>query len=49
MRLLADELDVTGTPAFVVGDAILRGGTGVKELKEELDRQLTRHYLSSGV
>jgi len=49
MRLLADELDVTGTPAFVVGDAILRGGTGVKELKEELDRQLTRSYLSSGV
>ena len=49
MQTLADELDVTGTPAFVVGDAILRGGTGVKELKEELDRQLTRHYLSSGV
>ena len=49
MRLLADELDVTGTPAFVVGDAILRGGTGVNELKEELDRQLSRSYLSSCV
>ena len=49
MRLLADELDVTGTPAFIVGDAILRGGTTVKELKAELDRQRTRSHHSSGV
>ena len=49
MRLLADELDVTGTPAFIVGDAILRGGTTVKELKVELDRQRTRSHHSSGV
>lgn len=49
MRLLADELDVTGTPAFIVGDAILRGGTRVKELKAELDRQRTRSHHSSGV
>ncbi|MDG1164333.1 MAG: DsbA family protein, partial [Porticoccaceae bacterium] len=48
MRLLADALDVTGTPAFVVGDAILRGGTGVKELKEELDQQRSRSHQSSG-
>ena len=49
MRLLADELDVTGTPAFIVGDAILRGGTTVKELKVELGRQRTRSHHSSGV
>lgn len=49
MRILADELDVTGTPAFVVGDSILRGGTGVKELKLELNRQRTQSHLPSGV
>lgn len=48
MRLLADTLDVTGTPAFIVGDAILRGGTTMKELKVELDRQRTRSHSSSG-
>jgi protein-disulfide isomerase len=49
MRLLADELDVTGTPAFVVGDSILRGGTEVKKLKLELNRQRTQSHLPSGV
>ena len=43
MRLLADDLEVTGTPAFIVGDAILRGGITVKELKTELERQRARH------
>ena len=49
MQTLADELDVTGTPAFVVGDAILKGGIRVKELKVELDRQRTRSHSSRGV
>ena len=39
MRLLAEELDVTGTPTFIIGGAILRGGTTVEELKTELKRQ----------
>ena len=49
MQTLADELDVPGTPAFVVGAAILRGGIRVKELKVELDRQRTRSPSSRGV
>ena len=48
MRLLADELDVTGTPAFVIGDAILLGGTRVNELKAVLDQQRSRSHQSSG-
>ena len=48
MRILADALDVTGTPVFIVGDAILKGGTTMKDLKVELDRQRTRSHLSSG-
>lgn len=47
MRLLADALEVTGTPAFIVGDAIMRGGTTVKELKKELERQRAKHVPSS--
>ncbi len=38
MRLLAESLNVTGTPTYIVGGAILRGGTTVEELKEELQR-----------
>jgi protein-disulfide isomerase len=48
MRLLADALDVTGTPAFVIGDAILLGGTRVNELKAVLDQQRSRSHQSSG-
>jgi hypothetical protein len=39
MRLLAEALDVTGTPAFIVGGAILRGGTTADELGAEIGRQ----------
>ena len=39
IRLLAEALDVTGTPAFIIGGAILRGGTTADELKAELGRQ----------
>ncbi len=39
MRLLAEALDVTGTPAFIVGGAILRGGTTAHELGAEIGRQ----------
>lgn len=39
MRLLAESLNVTGTPTYIVGGAILRGGTTVEELKAELQRQ----------
>ena len=43
MRLLAESLGVTGTPAFIIGDAILSGGVTAVELKAELDRQRARH------
>ena len=39
MRLLAEALDVTGTPAFIIGGALLRGGTTTDELKAEIGRQ----------
>ncbi len=39
IRLLAEALDVTGTPAFIIGGAILRGGTTADDLKAELGRQ----------
>ena len=39
MRLFAEALEITGTPAFIVGNAMLRGGTTVDELKVELGRQ----------
>lgn len=42
IRLLAESLGVTGTPAFIIGGAILRGGTKADELKAELNRQRTR-------
>ena len=41
IRLLAESLGVTGTPAFIIGGAILRGGTTADELKVELNRQRT--------
>ena len=39
MRLFAQALEITGTPAFIVGNAMLRGGTTVASLKAELGRQ----------
>ena len=44
IRSLAEELGVTGTPAFVVGDEILFGGTTADELKAELGRQRARGH-----
>ena len=42
VRLLAEELGVTGTPGYIIGDAIRRGGTTAEELKVELGRQRAR-------
>ena len=42
IRLLAEALDVTGTPGFIIGDAIRSGGTTAEELKAELGRQRAR-------
>ncbi len=44
IRHLAEELGVTGTPAFVIGDQILFGGTTADELKAELGRQRARGH-----
>lgn len=41
-RLFAEALGVTGTPAFIVGDAIRRGGATAEDLKEEISRQKRR-------
>lgn len=42
MRMLAEALGVTGTPAFIVGDSILSGGTTAEELTQEIRRQRAR-------
>ena len=42
IRLLAESLGVTGTPAFIIGDAMLSGGATADELKAELERQRAR-------
>ncbi len=42
IRILAEALGVTGTPAFIIGDAVRRGGATADELKAELDRQRTQ-------
>jgi protein-disulfide isomerase len=39
VRMFADKLGVTGTPAYLIGDAIRRGGTTAEEFKTELGRQ----------
>ena len=39
IRLLAEALGVTGTPEFIIGDAILSGGATADELRAELGRQ----------
>ena len=47
IRLLAESLDVTGTPVFIIGDAIRRGGTTAEELKAELRRQRARREIAT--
>ena len=42
VRALAEALEVTGTPSFVIGDAIVRGGATADDLRAELDRQRVR-------
>ena len=42
VRALAEALEVTGTPAFVIGDAIVRGGATADDLRAELDLQRIR-------
>jgi len=39
VRALAEALDVTGTPSFIIGDAKLSGGVTVGDLRSELGRQ----------
>ena len=39
VRALAEALDVTGTPSFIIGDAKLSGGVTAGDLKMELGRQ----------
>lgn len=47
VRLIAEALEVTGTPTFVIGDGIVRGGATADELKEELGRQRSRSFRRS--
>ena len=42
VRLLAEALGVTGTPAFIIGDAALSGGISADELTSEIARQRAR-------
>ena len=44
IRRLAEELGVTGTPAFVIGDEILFGGTTADALRAEIGRQRHRNH-----
>jgi len=37
-RQLAQELNITGTPTFVVGDSILRGAYPQKDIQEAIDK-----------
>ena len=37
-RQLAQELDITGTPTFVVGDSVLRGAYPQKDIQEAIDK-----------
>jgi protein-disulfide isomerase len=39
VRMLADELGLTGTPSFIIGDAAVSGGATADELKAEVGRQ----------
>ena len=49
IRQLAEELGVTGTPAFMVGDEVLFGGATAEDLTAALDRQhLQQHPQQHG-
>ena len=39
IRALAEALNVTGTPSFIIGDAKLSGGVKAGDLRSELGRQ----------
>ncbi len=39
IRSLAEALNVTGTPSFIIGDTKLSGGVKASDLRSELDRQ----------
>ena len=39
IRALAEALDVTGTPSFILADAKLSGGVTTGDLRSELGRQ----------
>ena len=39
IRALAEALNVTGTPSFIIGDAKLSGGVKAGDMRRELDRQ----------
>ena len=43
VRSLAESLGVSGTPAFMIGDAILFGGATADDLTAELGRQRTEN------
>ncbi|MDG1389245.1 MAG: thioredoxin domain-containing protein [Halioglobus sp.] len=47
IRALAEALDITGTPSFIIGDAKLSGGVTAGDLMSELDRQRAQIKLSS--
>ena len=41
IRFLAQALDVTGTPTYIIGDSILRGGTKYEDLEAVIQYQRT--------
>ena len=47
VRALAEALDITGTPSFIIGDAKLSGGVTAGDLRSELGRQRAQIKLSS--
>ena len=47
VRALAEVLDITGTPSFIIGDAKLSGGVTAGDLISELDRQRAQIKLLS--
>jgi len=47
MRALAEALDITGTPSFIIGDAKLSGGVTAGDLRSDLGRQRAQIKLSS--
>ena len=48
IRALAETLDITGTPSFIIGDAKLSGGVTASDLRSELGRQRAQTKLPRG-